>query len=159
MSFSTGYLTARETSVWDLRRRRHSQSEIGRLLGTSRQAAHKALAHIDTKVGQAFKEAAATNSLEVRSINLVDGIMEAYSPVHRVPVLVSLSRVNGLKVWYMHEGECGSCNHEKGCRSYLEKEAAERGIELSQVDWRLPPTQLTLKVFQRYQGGSGYGEK
>lgn len=154
MSFSTGYLTTRETNVWDLRRRRHSQSEIGRLLGTSRQAAHKALNHIDTKVEQAFREAATTNNLEVRSVNLVDGIMGAYSPVHRLPVFVSLSRVNGLKVWYMHEGECGSCAHERGCRSYLEKEAAERGAELSQEDRRLPPTQLALKVFQRYLGGT-----
>ena len=152
MSFSQAYLTQRETSVWDLRRKNNTQSEIGRLMGFSRQASHHALELIDTKVEKAFKEAASTNGLEVRSVNLVDGIMEAYSPVHRVPVLVSLSRANGLRVWYMHEGECGICQYEKGCRSFLEKEAAERGIDLSDEDLSQLPTQLALIVFGKYLG-------
>jgi hypothetical protein len=152
MSFSTAYLTSRETSVWDLRRKKNSQSEIGRLMGFSRQASHHALELIDSKVEKAFEEAASTNGLEIRRVNLVDGIMEAYSPVHKVPVFVSLSRANGLRVWYMHEGECGVCQHEKGCRSFLEKEAAERGIDLNNEDLSQPPTELALMVLGRYIG-------
>jgi hypothetical protein len=152
MSFSTAYLTSRETSIWDLRRRKNSQSEIGRLLGFSRQASHHALELVDAKVEKAFEEAASTNGLEVKRMNIVDGIMEAYSPVHRVPVFVSLSRVNGLRVWYMHEGECGSCQHENSCRDFLQKEAAERDIKLSREDLGEPPTQLALRVFGAYLG-------
>jgi len=152
MSFSSAYLTPRETSVWDLRRRKNSQSEIGRLMGFSRQASHHTLELIDVKVEKAFEEAASTNGLEVKRMNLVDGIMEAYSPVYKVPVFVSLSRANGLRVWYLHEGECGTCQHEKGCRSFLEKEAAERGIELNTNDLNQMPTQLALMVFGRYLG-------
>jgi hypothetical protein len=152
MSFSTAYLTPRETSVWDLRRRKNSQSEIGRLMGFSRQASHHALELIDEKVEKAFEEAASTNGLEVKRVNLVDGIMEAYSPVHRVPIFASLSRANGLRVWYMHEGECGKCQHEKGCRSFLEKEATERSIDLSYEELSQPPTQLALRVFGKYLG-------
>jgi hypothetical protein len=153
MSFSTAYLTPRETSVWDLRRRKNTQSEIGRLMGFSRQASHHTLEIIDEKVEKAFEEAASTNGLEVKRVNLVDGIMEAYSPVHKLPVFVSLSRANGLRVWYIHEGECGACQHEKGCRSFLEKEAAERGIDLHEEDVDQPPTQLALTIFGRYLGG------
>lgn len=152
MSFSTAYLTPRETNVWDLRRKNKSQAEIGRILGVSRQASHRALDLIDIKIEHAFSEAATSNNLEVRSINLVDGIMEAYSPIYRTPVFVSLSRVNGLKVWYMHEGDCDSCSQEDICRKYLEAEAAERGIELTRDDWRLPPTLLAIRIFSRYIG-------
>lgn len=148
MSFSTAYLTTRETSIWDLRRRSNTQSEIGRLLGISRQAAHKSLSQIDEKVEQAFREAAKTNNLEIRNINLVDGIMESYSPIHKLPVFVSFSKVNGLRVWYMHEGNCSSCGHEAECRIYLEKEAVERDVALSDAEARLPPTRLALKVFK-----------
>lgn len=157
MGFSSGYLTPREKTVWDLRRR-NTQSEIGRLLGISRQAAHKALELIDVKVERAFSEAAEMNGLEVRSVNLVDGVMEAYSPVYETPVFVSLSKVNGLRIWYMHEGDCGSCAGERGCRSFLEAEAAERDIQLSEEDLRSPPTQLALKVFGKYLGGIKGGE-
>jgi hypothetical protein len=152
MSFSKAYLTPRETSVWDLRRRKNSQSEIGRLMGFSRQASHHTLELIDGKVEKAFEEAASTNGLEVKRVNLVDGIMEAYSPVHKVPVFVSLSRANGLRVWYMHEGDCGVCQYEKGCRSFLEKEASERDLEISNEDLDLTPTKLALRVFGRYLG-------
>ena len=150
MSFSTAYMTLRETTVWDLRRRKNSQAEIGRILGTTRQASHRAFDLIDEKLGRAFREAATSNHLEVKRVNLVDGIMEAYSPVHRMPVFVSLSKANGLRVWYMHEGECASCIEEPGCRKYLEAEASERGIEISRDDWALPPTRLALRIFGRY---------
>jgi hypothetical protein len=154
MSFSTAYLTIREIGIWDLRRKNKTQAEIGRLLGFTRQASNRALDLIDIKIEKAFKEAAVANNLEVRNINLVDGIMEAYSPMHKMPVLVSMSRINGLRVWYMHEGDCGSCSEEKSCRKFLEAEASERGIELTKEDWDLPPTQLTLKIFSKYFGGS-----
>jgi hypothetical protein len=149
VSFSTAYLTAREASIWDLRRRSNTQSEIGRLLGISRQAAHKSLSQIDEKVEQAFREAARTNNLEIKTINLIDGIMESYSPIHKLPVFVSFSRINGLRVWYMHEGNCGSCGHETDCRTFLEREAEERSITLSGSEKELPPTQLALVVFKR----------
>jgi hypothetical protein len=153
MSFSTAYLTLREIGIWDLRRKNKTQAEIGRLLGFTRQASNRALDLIDTKIERAFKEAAVSNNLEIRSINLVDGVMEAYSPMHKMPVLVSMSRINGLKVWYMHEGDCDSCAQEKSCRKFLEAEVSERGIELTKEDWDLPPTQLTLKIFSKYFGG------
>jgi hypothetical protein len=154
MSFSTAYLTVREINVWDLRRKNKTQAEIGRLLGFTRQASNRALGVIDTKIERAFREAAVSNNLEVRNINSVDGVMEAYSPIHKMPVFVSLSSVNGLKVWYMHEGDCGSCSEERNCRKYLEAEAAERGIEISREDWRMPPTQLAIKIFSRYLGAN-----
>jgi cell division protein FtsL len=69
MSFSTAYLTPRETSVWDLRRKKNTQSEIGRLMGFSRQASHKTLELVDVKVEKAFEEAASTNGLEVIPAN------------------------------------------------------------------------------------------
>ena len=150
MTFQAGYLTGRENRIWDLRRRKNSQSEIGRQLGISRQAVHKSLKIIDSKVERALTEIADVNKLEVRSLNLVDGVMEAYSPAYRVPVVVSLSKANGLKVWYLYEANCSKCSHDRTCRRMLEAEAEERGIELGRVDGKLPPTQLALKIFSRF---------
>ena len=150
MAFQTGYLTGRESRIWDLRRWNNSQSEIGRKLGISRQAVHRALQIIDSKVERALTEVADINKLEVRSLNLVDGIMEAYSPAYRVPVIVSFSRANGLKVCYLYEGNCSECGNEKTCRRMLEAEAEERGIELSGADGNPSPSQLALKIFSRF---------
>ena len=151
MTFKVGYLTPREANIWDLRRKDRSQSDIGRELGVSRQAVHKAYHIIDGKVELAFMEAAETNNLTVKTINLVEGVMEAYSPAQNLPVLVSLSRRNGLKVWYLYEGNCDTCNLESSCRSVLEAEAEERGIELNALHKLKPPTQLALEILGRYQ--------
>ena len=151
MTFRVGYLTPRETRIWDLRRNNLSQSDIGRELGISRQAVHKAYQIIDQKVEQAFIEAAETNNLTVRTLNLVDGIMEAHNPAYNIPVIVSLSKTNGLKVWYLYEGKCKTCHLETSCRTLLMNEAKERGIELHTVDQIIPPTQLALQIFGRYQ--------
>ena len=150
MTFRVGYLTDRETRIWGLRRNRLSQSEIGRELGISRQAIHKSYSLIDSKVEQAFVEAAETNNLEMRSINVVDGVMEAFSPAHKIQVFVTLSKVNGLKTWYLYEGNCSTCTLEKSCRSMLENEAEERGVKLRALDELLPPTKLAIKLFSRY---------
>ena len=111
---------------------------------------HKAYQIINDKVEQAFMEAAETNNLIVKTINLVDGVMEAHSPAHNIPVIVSLSKVNGLKVWYLYEGNCGKCNLESSCRSILEAEAEERGVEMTAIDQLKPPTQLAIDLFGRY---------
>ena len=153
MSFIGGYLTTRESDIWDLRRRENSQSEISRLMGVSRQAIHKAYQIIDQKIEQAFMEVADTNHLEAKTVNLVDGVMEAYSPAHRLPVVVSFSKVNGVKVWYFYEGNCDGCNYNKLCRVTLEDEAEERGIELSDAERLLTPSRLAHRIFSRYMNG------
>jgi hypothetical protein len=147
LTFRAGYLTQREMDIWDLRRRRNSQSEIGRLMGVSRQAINKAYRIIDQKVEQAFMEASDANHLEPRKVDLVEGVMEAYSPAHRLPVIVSFSRVNGVKLWYLYDGNCRGCRLEGSCRRTLEDEAEERGVSLTAVDRLRTPIQLASMIF------------
>jgi hypothetical protein len=150
LTFRVGYLTPREVGIWDLRRRNLTQSDIGRKLGVSRQAVHKAYQKIDQKLEQAFMEAAEANNLEIITINLVDGILTARSPAYDIPVIVSLSKSNGLRIWYLYEGNCDTCQLEKSCRRILETEAEERGIRLKVTDHIIKPTQLAHEIFGRY---------
>ncbi len=76
--------------------------------------------------------------------------MEAFSPAYRIPVTVSLTRANGLRLWYLYEGNCAECGYVKSCRKLLEAEAEERGIKLTGENRKLPPTRLALKIFSRY---------
>ena len=150
MSFRGGYLTPRETEIWSLRRRTPNQSEIARALGVTRQAVHISLGIITGKMEQTFQECLDANNLRPRKINLVEGVMEAYSPAYELPVIVSLSVANGLKIWYLYEGRCSRCDLERGCRRALLGEAQERGVELGPEEVRLEPTRLALKIFSRY---------
>ena len=150
MSFRGGYLTPRETEIWSLRRRIPNQSEIARTLGVSRQAINISLGIVEGKMERTFQECLDANNLRPRKINLVEGVMEAYSPAYRLPVIVSLSVANGLKIWYLYEGRCSSCDLERDCRRTLLEEAHERGVELGPEEMRLEPTRLAHRIFSRY---------
>jgi len=150
MTFRSAYLTPRETEIWSLRRRIPNQSKIARILGISRQAVNISLGTIKEKVEQTFHECLEANNLQPRKINLVDGVMEAYSPAYQLPVIVSLSVANGLKVWYLYEGNCSHCDLERVCRKALLEEARERDVELEPGYQRLEPTKLAQKIFSRY---------
>jgi predicted DNA-binding protein YlxM (UPF0122 family) len=149
VSFKTGYLSPRELDIWRLKRK-ESQSEIGRILGISRQAVHKTLPSIDEKIELAFNEVLDTYRLKPVKINVVDGVMEAYSPAYQLPVIISLSQANGMRVWYLYEGKCDKCDLIVNCRNLLRNEIQERNIQLEPGDERLEPTKLAIKVFSRY---------
>lgn len=150
LTFKYGYLNDREMSIFGMRRKRLRQVTIGKTLGVSRQAVHKTLNLIDNKIERAFTEVSESNNLEVKSINLVDGIMVAHSPAYRIPVIVSISQVNGLRVWYLYEGQCDHCSRYGACQELLLDEAKERGIHLSDEKRKQPPTELALRIFSRY---------
>ena len=148
LTFQTGYLTTRETNIWSLRNILGSQSKIARRLDVSRQAIHKALITIDKKVEQALNEAALTNKLDIRKLDVVHGVMYAYSPAYQIPVIVSLSKVNGLKVWYLYEGNCSTCNRSAECMKLLESEANERGIKIDAH--KMSPSNIAKDMFLEY---------
>ena len=140
MTIQTGYLTNRELNIWSLRKSIKKQTDIARILDVSRQAIHKALQIIDKKVIHALNEAADMNNLEVHSIDSINGIMKAYSPAYKIPVIVSFSKINGLKVWYLYEGNCEECNRNIECKELLKREAEERGYPI--VDDPISPSKL-----------------
>src|SRR4030042_986551 len=139
MSFRAGYTTLFRSQIWSLRMHTPNQSEIARALGVTRQAVNISLGIIGGKVERTFQECLGANNLQARRINLVDGVMEAYSPAYHLPVVVSLSVANGLRVWYLYEGRCGLCDLERSCRRALQEEARERGVGLGPDDARLEP--------------------
>jgi len=150
MSFQTAYLTLRQASIWGMRRKGIKQAEIARRMGVQRQGINRAFMAIDSKVGKALGEAARLNKLSVYRVDLVNGILEAYSPVYKVPVIISFSEANGVQVWYLYEGRCNECERTGTCRKVLRAEAKERKIQLSEEDEKLPPTRLAKKIFSKY---------
>jgi transcriptional regulator with XRE-family HTH domain len=152
MSFQSAYLTPRQASIWGMRRKGIKQADIARRLGVQRQGINRAFMAIDSKVGKALAEAARLNKLNVYRVDSVNGILEAFSPVYKVPVIISFSMANGVQVWYLYEGRCNECERTGTCRKVLRAEAEERKIQLSEEDEKLSPTLLARKIFSKYSG-------
>jgi len=150
MTYLSGYLTPRESLIWTLSRRIDSVTEISDELGISRQAVYKSLKVIESKIEQAFTEALNSNRLELIEMNTTEGVAKAYSHAYNLPVIISLSEANNLKLWYLYEGNCKRCKLELACKKMLAEEAKERGIKLSNTDLEIEPTKLAIKIFSRY---------
>jgi len=147
MTFSSAYLAPRQMMVWLLRRDGLSQAEIGRRLGVQRQVVYEQFHIIDEKMRRALTEAAQTYRLDVRRIDTVNGILEAYSHAYDSPVIVSFSKANGVQVWFLYEGRCDNCGQSQECSRILKAEAEERGVKLTEEDLQLQPTELGRRIF------------
>ncbi|MBS7634064.1 hypothetical protein KEJ34_00975 [Candidatus Bathyarchaeota archaeon] len=143
-------LTPKQMVIWRLRRRGLRQAEIAREIGILRQEVNRAVLAIDSRVERALIEAARMNKLNVLHVDPVNGILEAYSPSYKIPVIISFSEANCIQVWYLYEGRCNECERINSCREMLIAEARERQIELTEEDIKADPTHLAKKIFARY---------
>ena len=129
LSLSSGYLTPKQTRIWDLKRRGVQEVNIGRSLRVTRQTVHKAAEGANTKIAQALIETARLNRIKVTGLNAADGVLVGHSSEFKTQAIVTFSARNGVQVWYKHEGDCNNCDHLQDCRKAIVKEMEDRGIK------------------------------
>jgi transcriptional regulator len=147
MSVINGYLTTRLFEIWNLRREGFPQIDIASKLGISRQAVNQALLEATEKVAKALTEAALINKIEVESVNPIDGILSGWSREFSVKAVITLTRKDGMQVWYEHAADCAHCDKFLACQAYLFRSAVERGIKLTKEQRKLPPSRLAQILF------------
>ena len=147
MSVITAYLTPRLFDLWELGRKGLSQSEIASKLGISRQAVNQALLEATGKVTKALTETATINKIAVESLDSTTGILTGWSREFSVKAVISVTRHDGMQVWYEHLADCAHCNNSYACRAYLLRSARERGIRLTKDQKKLAPSRLAQLLF------------
>jgi transcriptional regulator len=147
MSVITAYLTPRLFDIWDLGRTGLQQSEIASKLGISRQAVNQALVEATEKVTRALTEAATINKIAIESIDSTTGLLVGWSREFSVKTVISVTRRDGLQVWYEHVADCAHCNKYYVCQSYLFRTAKERGLRLTKEQKRATPSKLAQFLF------------
>jgi len=144
-------LTKRQAVLWRLRSLGFSVSEIARRLGISRQAVHKNLQAIESKVYRGLISTANTIRIEIRKIDIEKGYLVGWSPGLNMDVYITFSTKNGIQVWFKHEGECRKCPLRDECRKIILSEAIERNIELPKEP-DIEPTKLADIFFKKLTG-------
>ncbi len=144
-------LTDRQLSLWRMRQRGLSISEIASRLGVSRQAIHKNLQAVENKIYRALISAAAASKVEIRKIDARKGILIGWSPWLKTEVYITFSSRNGLQIWFKHEGDCKTCPLRDDCIRILVNEAEERGVRLP-IDAGLDPSKLAEIFFNKLLG-------
>jgi len=149
MSFN-GALSARQGLIWSLRRKGLEPVAIAKELKTSRQFVHQTLIAADARVSELLTAEARANRIEMRLLDVHNGILVGYHRGLGKDVVISLSGKHGVQVWYWYDSPaCKGCEQVRHCRDYLLDEAEERGIRLSGGEKGLPPARLARVVFSR----------
>ena len=147
MSVITAYLTTRLFDIWDLRRSGLQQSEIAAKLGISRQAVNQALVEATGKLTKALTEAATINKIAIESIDSTGGILTGWSREFSVKTVISVTRGDGMQVWYEHVADCAHCNNYYACQAYLFRSAKEWDIKLTKEHKSMAPSKLAQFLF------------
>lgn len=147
MSVITAYLTPRLFDIWDLRRTGLPQIGIADKLGISRQAVNQALQEATEKVTKALSEAAQINKIGVESIDSTTGTLTGWSREFAVKAVISVTRRDGMQVWYEHIADCAHCTKFHACQAYLFRSAKERGMRLTKDQKKLAPSKLAQFLF------------
>lgn len=148
MALSRGYITPKQTEIWDLKKRGFPEATIARRLNVTRQTVHKAVDVANARIPQALIEAARLNRMEVKSVDPSKGILTGYSREFETSAIVTFSARNGIQVWYQHEGDCKRCERLEACRETLLTEMEERNIKLDKCA-DLVPSKLAEHLFRR----------
>jgi predicted DNA-binding protein (UPF0251 family) len=75
MTLSTGYLTSKQTQIWDLKSQGHQEAHIAKKLEITRQTVHKALDTANLKIGEALEETARINKIELKTLDPTRGYL------------------------------------------------------------------------------------
>lgn len=80
MALSRGYITSKQTRIWNLKKKGLPEAAIARELDVTRLTVHKAIAVANNKITEALMEMAKLSKIKVESINSATGILTGYSP-------------------------------------------------------------------------------
>jgi hypothetical protein len=136
----------KQFEFWLLRRDGLPNINIAKQFKISRQAVSRALLSMDKRIEETLLEMAKVNRIEVEKLDSTRGILFGRSVPFKANTIVFISAKHGIKVWYEHEGECGSCERYKECIELLWDFAEEMKIKLQNTD---DPTKIADELFQK----------
>ena len=147
MSVASGYMTRRLFDIWELARAGLPQIDIASKLGISRQAVNQAIQEATERVTRALTETATINKIAIESIDPFAGLLTGWSREFSVKTVISITRHDGMQVWYEHVADCPHCNRYSSCQAYLLRMAKEHGIRLTKEQKKVVPSKLAQVVF------------
>jgi transcriptional regulator len=147
MSIITAYLTPHLFDIWDLRRTGLRQTDIAEKFGISRQTVNEALQEATAKVTRALTETATINKLAIESIDSLNGLLMGWSQEFAVKAVISVTKKDGMQVWYEHVADCDHCVRYSSCQAYLFRSAKERSIKLTKEQKKMIPSELAQVLF------------
>lgn len=138
------YPTKQQGLIWLRRRQKEKPSEIAKDLKVSRPFVTMAQKRAESRIEKLIQHAASINRVTIEHLNSQYGIAKGYCHTHDATTYIVYSPKIGLRTWYVHRGDCGTCEILDQCRSTLQTLGEEWEIPLPDDK---PPTDLAVYLF------------
>ena len=150
-------LSGKQKTIWSLRWKGNSPSEIASELGTSRQYVHQVLLAAESKVSRTLLEVAQGANLQIKKVDPKNGVLLAYDPILKSNSVITYTNKNGIRIWHWYDRieDIKDQSYADEVRNYLLNEADERGIKLTEEERNLHPARLARLVFGKLIQGLG----
>ena len=136
----------KQFEFWVQRRNGLPNINIAKQFGVSRQAVSRALLSMDKRIEETLLEMARANRIEVQKLDSKKGILFGRSVPFKANAIIFVSAKHGMRVWYEHEGECGSCERYRECIELLWDFADEMQLKLQSTN---DPTKIADELFEK----------
>ena len=113
-------------------------------------AVSRTLSDADSRIKVLLENAANMNKIRIDLLSPELGFARGQSLIFKVRVYITYSPVNGLQVWYEHQGACEGCEEYGICRQTIIREFTERGLNVPNPALR--PTDLIEVLFKKLEG-------
>ncbi|MHA2095433.1 MAG: hypothetical protein ACW98F_12510 [Candidatus Hodarchaeales archaeon] len=124
--------------------------EIAKKKEITTASVSKSLKEANSRIDDLLKNTARSNKVQLDLISPKLGYARGYAPALKLRVYITYSPINGIQVWYDHQGECEMCEELNGCRQSLLQEFKERNLNVPSKTIR--PTDLSAVLFTKIEG-------
>ncbi|MFW9995534.1 MAG: hypothetical protein ACFFD4_26085 [Candidatus Odinarchaeota archaeon] len=125
-------------------------NEIAENKAITTASVSKSLKEANSRIDDLLRNTARSNKVQLELISPKLGYARGYAPALKMRVYITYSPVNGIQVWYDHEGECEMCEELNGCRQALILEFRERNLEVPPETMR--PADASALLFKKIEG-------
>jgi len=133
-----------QSLIWLRRRQKDRPSEIAKDLNVSRPYVSMEQNRAEDRIKKLMQHAASVNRVKIERLSARYGIAEGYCHTYDSRTYIVYSPKMGVQNWYVHQGECGTCDLEAQCKETLRTLAEEWEIGIPP---EMPPTELGVYLF------------
>jgi hypothetical protein len=139
------YPTKQQGTIWLRRRQKDRPSEIAKDLKVSRPFVSMEQNRAEGRIKKLIEHAASINRVKIVRLSARYGIAEGFCHAYGSQTFIVYSPKIGVQNWYVHKGECGTCDMEDQCSETLRTLAEEWEIGIPPG---MPPTELGVYLFE-----------
>ena len=139
------YPTKQQNLIWLRRRQKDRPTDIANDLQVSRPFVTMEQKRAEGRIKKLIEHAASVDRVKIQRLSARYGIAEGFCHAYDSQIYIVYSPKMGVHNWFVHQGDCGTCDLMDECKEILRTLAEEWEIGIPP---EMAPTELGEYLFE-----------